>query len=79
MSNLAFYVMLEEKEENWAMTSEEISNLYIRIAFQYESALKWYALDESVPHRPSHQTPHLYHFPIDVGTLKYYGFASSFE
>lgn len=31
--------MLAEKGENTTMTEEEISNLYIRIAFQYESAI----------------------------------------
>ena len=27
----------------------------------------WYAPGGSVPHKPYHQTPHSYHFPIDGG------------
>ena len=38
-SNPVFSAILSEKGENWIMTPEEMSDLYIRIAFHYESTV----------------------------------------
>ena len=34
-----FSAILSEKGENWIMTPEEMSDLYIRVAFHYESTV----------------------------------------